>query len=393
MAQAGFTPISLYSTTTASAVPLAANLVSGELALNTTDGKMYFKNTGGVVTLLSSVLTAVANGGTGVTTSTGSGSNVLNTSPSLVTPVVDSLNGGQLAGMRNRIINGGMQVAQRANGAITNTLSFGSVDRMQAIIGGGGTGISGAISQSTSPAFNSGYFMAISGATWTSGNAQFSQKIESRNTQDLSGKTITVSCKVFQDTGATRTFQFVLFKPNSLDTFSAVTQIGANFGSTLVATGTTTPVSGSITLGASDAVNGLQIFLIDSAVNTVSNKNYYMGDFQLELGSVATPFEQRPIGLEFSLCQRYYEVGTSFGQNDYQSTNAATFGNGGQFSASKRVSPTMSISSTAGSAGTSGFAISARGSGSFSASAVGAASAGGITAQIYIIAFTASAEL
>jgi len=29
---------------------------------------------------------------------------------------------------------------------------------------------------------------------------------------------------------------------------------------------------------------------------------------QLEEGSEATPFEQRPIGLEFSLCQRYYQV-------------------------------------------------------------------------------------
>lgn len=29
---------------------------------------------------------------------------------------------------------------------------------------------------------------------------------------------------------------------------------------------------------------------------------------QLEEGSVATPFEQRPVGLELSLCQRYYEV-------------------------------------------------------------------------------------
>ncbi len=31
---------------------------------------------------------------------------------------------------------------------------------------------------------------------------------------------------------------------------------------------------------------------------------------QLEEGSVATPFEQRPIGLELSLCQRYYWRGT-----------------------------------------------------------------------------------
>ena len=52
MAQTGYTPISLYYSTTASAVPLAANLASGELAINITDGKLYYKNNGGTVTLL-----------------------------------------------------------------------------------------------------------------------------------------------------------------------------------------------------------------------------------------------------------------------------------------------------------------------------------------------------
>lgn len=33
-----------------------------------------------------------------------------------------------------------------------------------------------------------------------------------------------------------------------------------------------------------------------------------MYQVQLEEGSVATPFENRPYGLELSLCQRYYEV-------------------------------------------------------------------------------------
>ena len=39
---------------------------------------------------------AVTNGGTGVTTSTGSGSNVLNTSPTLVTPVLGTPTSGTL---------------------------------------------------------------------------------------------------------------------------------------------------------------------------------------------------------------------------------------------------------------------------------------------------------
>ena len=54
MAQAGYTPIQLYFSTTAAAVPLAANLAQGELAINIVDGKLYYENNSGVVTLLAS---------------------------------------------------------------------------------------------------------------------------------------------------------------------------------------------------------------------------------------------------------------------------------------------------------------------------------------------------
>lgn len=54
MAAVGFTPISLYYSSTPAAVPNGANLVAGELALNTSDGKLYFKNASNVVTLLAS---------------------------------------------------------------------------------------------------------------------------------------------------------------------------------------------------------------------------------------------------------------------------------------------------------------------------------------------------
>jgi len=54
MAQAGFTPISLYYSTTAAAAPTAGNLVSGELAINIVDEKLYFKNSAGTVKLLAS---------------------------------------------------------------------------------------------------------------------------------------------------------------------------------------------------------------------------------------------------------------------------------------------------------------------------------------------------
>ena len=79
MAATNFTPISLYYTTTAAATPSAGNLVAGELALNTTDEKLYFKNAAGTVKLLASNAStgatvssvAVSGGTTGLTTSGG----------------------------------------------------------------------------------------------------------------------------------------------------------------------------------------------------------------------------------------------------------------------------------------------------------------------------------
>ena len=54
MAASGYTPIQLYYSTTASTAPLSANLLSGELAINILDEKLYFKNSTGTVKLLAS---------------------------------------------------------------------------------------------------------------------------------------------------------------------------------------------------------------------------------------------------------------------------------------------------------------------------------------------------
>jgi hypothetical protein len=54
MAQTNFTPISLYYSTTAAAAPTAGNLVAGELAINTADGKLFYKDSSGVVQTIAS---------------------------------------------------------------------------------------------------------------------------------------------------------------------------------------------------------------------------------------------------------------------------------------------------------------------------------------------------
>jgi hypothetical protein len=74
MSATNYTPIQLYRSTTAAAVPLAANLSAGELAINITDGKLYYNDGGTVKLLASNAATTVVNtlsfGTTGLTPST-----------------------------------------------------------------------------------------------------------------------------------------------------------------------------------------------------------------------------------------------------------------------------------------------------------------------------------
>ena len=75
MAQTNYTPISLYYSTTASAAPTAGNLVDGELAINTNDGKLYYKDSSGVVQTIASKagntnVSSFSGGSTGLTPST-----------------------------------------------------------------------------------------------------------------------------------------------------------------------------------------------------------------------------------------------------------------------------------------------------------------------------------
>ena len=59
MAETGFTPIQLYRTATASAAPSAANLNAGELAINTNDGKLFYKNSAGAVAVIAVIAFSV----------------------------------------------------------------------------------------------------------------------------------------------------------------------------------------------------------------------------------------------------------------------------------------------------------------------------------------------
>jgi hypothetical protein len=67
MAQTGYTPIQLYYSSTTTNAPLAANLAYGELAINITDGKLFYKDNANAVQVISWKVTPTSAGGTGLT--------------------------------------------------------------------------------------------------------------------------------------------------------------------------------------------------------------------------------------------------------------------------------------------------------------------------------------
>jgi len=141
MAATNYTPISLYYSTTAAAVPTSGNLVNGELAINITDKKLYAKDNTGTVFLLAS------EAGT-----TGTVSSVAMTVPTFLSisgsPITSS---GTLAvslsGTALPTANGGTGLTTFTSGGAvyassTSALTTGTLPNTA-----GGTGQSGAFTQ------------------------------------------------------------------------------------------------------------------------------------------------------------------------------------------------------------------------------------------------------
>lgn len=113
MAQSGFTPIQLFRSATPSALPLAADLSAGELAINLADVALFAENSAGIVTRIMNnpagliyptadgtsgqLLTTNGSGTISFVAATGTGDVVRATSPTLVTPILGDASATSIA--------------------------------------------------------------------------------------------------------------------------------------------------------------------------------------------------------------------------------------------------------------------------------------------------------
>jgi len=215
--------------------------------------------------------------------------------------VSTSSNGGPLAGLRNRIINGDMPVSQRyGSSSITLTAGVAGyvIDRWLAV----SVGANSTAGQTTGTGGNRNAYQ-INGAAGVT-QQQFLHRIESINIYDLEGDTVTLSAVLANS--LLNTITWAAYYANSTNNFSAVTSIASG---SFTVTETPTKYSAQISL-PSGAENGVEIMFY---VGAQTSGYWTVTDVQLEQGTVATPYERLSYGLEYLLCCRYcYVVNSNY---------------------------------------------------------------------------------
>jgi len=259
------------------------------------------------------------------------------TSAKLATGVVEGAMTTQIGGRRNIIINGAMQVAQRGTsftGLTNGTSKTYTVDRFAWIESGSTTATFSVTQEADSP---DGFSNSLKISPSTSGSGhnviEIIHSIEAQNLQHLafgssSAKSFTLSFWVKCSQTGTSTVSFYNldalrqraenYTINSADTweYKTITVSGDTSGAFNNDNGVGLTVYFPIAAASSynDGTTGVWGSYDDGkrgggmTIDLTGSTSDYLQitGVQLEVGTVATPFEHRSYGEELALCQRYY---------------------------------------------------------------------------------------
>lgn len=228
-------------------------------------------------------------------------------------------------GFRNAIINGDFRINQRAWSSSTASGTYGFDRWLQANSGGTVTMSSQSFTVGSPAAtgYEAATFCRVvtSGQSATGDYAIFSQVIEDVRTFANSTITISFWAKAASSTPKVAIEWVQRFgsggSPSADVTAAAVGSVTLSTSWARYSVTMSIPNINGKTIGTTANTSSLALNLWVSAGSTFNSRASSIGiqnntfDFwgvQVERGSVATPFEQRPIGAELELCQRYYQV-------------------------------------------------------------------------------------
>ena len=284
---------------------------------------------------------------------------------------------------RNRFINGGMTIAQRATSATvtagttvpTASTGYPSVDRWY--VYSTGANVTAAQVAGSGAVKNR---LQITGAASVTA-VGVGQRIEVANSYDLAGSNVTLGVDLANSLLTTVTW--TAYYATTADTFGTV----GTPTKTSIATGTFTVTSSvtrytvNIAIPAA-ATTGVEVVF---TVGAQISGTWTIGNVQLELGLVSSTFESRTYGQELALCQRYYDTisgGLLYATRGFQSDVSTRLNI--LFQQSMRTAPAVVLVGASGySSGPSAVSISLRST----------AVTGNSSTAATITGWTASAEL
>jgi len=254
--------------------------------------------------------------------------------------ISDVLHPSPLGMRRNKIINGKMDIAQRGTSFAAIANNTYSMDRW--VIGQDHDGAGTVTQQADVPSSNEfqySYRYAVTTADASIAAAQYSlieQKLEGFNARDLIGRTFTISfwvrssktgvhCVSLRNNGGDRSYvaEYTISAANTWEYKSISVSGGLITAGTwnwtngiglrlqfVLASGTTYHTTANAWQTGNFLATSSQVNCLDTIGNI-----FAITGVQLELGSVATPFEHRLINEELAACQRYLTVVTMNAQN------------------------------------------------------------------------------